>query len=790
MTENGDEYLEEDEELRREEEFEPPPLRISPATLGRLLVCLWVILCTLWITSERANVPLPSLAVRAWVERLLSGPAVALPSDVNLFDLYGPMWGFSLLRTYGSLLSPSVWSRAEIGWGNIDWLGHAEALAAIAIYTALGLLALGAMRIRWPWPTRLAVGYALGVGVAGWVFEGLAIFFFLNRWTVLGALVLLAAVLGWFWHRARDEEAVTEPGEPTVGKEFAETMPDFLFRVVAWAALIALVGLGLWHAVTQPPSNWDALILYLGNAQQTHMQGGFPIKVCAQVGVGLGANYPHLFEVTQAAITRLGGHWTPLVGQWASPWAALCATVIVFALGHRIFRRRDLALAAALIFRCIPYSVYHFQMVSNYPLAILLTAAMLLSAYDWLNTGHRRYAVLMLALVAFGCHINYLMPAMWGVAMLALIFRALFERTHPQSGKRKGRFPTEERRWGGVAIALLIALLLSSTWYIRNIVVTGNPVYAFFHEILGGEHINPDVLASAEVEWRANGDGLGQQSTLANLGHLPRYLLIDPRTRWLLSPAFEGFALPGLLMLLIGLAVWRRREFIASPERALWWLLALSVFGGLWLYHIALADYYLYQILPMLVPAALLATLPLALPGVWGAMPRGAVLTAALLISVPMSLMGFKLRSDIEDQLTLRALTHPFPDRDEYYARVYPSDEILIWQLLEEQWQGARLLTHDNRHLIYDPLVEIVHLDDWEVQPIYDITSNRQRLAFWRDRGVDLYLRIPNEAKHAANAWAGVSPLIARGDLRLLLRTGNPDDGFCALYAFPWAEPR
>jgi hypothetical protein len=161
-----------------------------------------------------------------------------------------------------------------------------------------------------------------------------------------------------------------------------------------------------------------------------------------------------------------------------------------------------------------------------------------------------------------------------------------------------------------------------------------------------------------------------------------------------------------------------------------------------------------------------------------------------LLISLPMSLMGFRLRSDPDDQLELRALTHPFPDRDEYYARVYPSDEVLIWQLLEQEWQGARLLTHDNRHLIYDPIVEIVHLDDWEVQPIYDITSDRQRLAFWRDLGVDLYLRIPNEAQHAANTWAGVNALIARGDLRLLLRTGNLDDGICSLYAFPWAEPR
>jgi hypothetical protein len=55
----------------------------------------------------------------------------------------------------------------------------------------------------------------------------------------------------------------------------------------------------------------------------------------------------------------------------------------------------------------------------------------------------------------------------------------------------------------------VVACAIGSTWYIRNWIVTGNPVYAFFYKILGGKNVNPAVMAAAEKEWQANGYGIG-----------------------------------------------------------------------------------------------------------------------------------------------------------------------------------------------------------------------------------------------------------------------------------------
>lgn len=752
----------------------------SMSLIGRTVIAAWATAVTLWLVSGLANVPLPAPAVAAATNWAL-GRTTAFPPDVNFLDLYTLGHEGSLLRTYAALANPQTWRRAEMGPGPIDWLGHAEGIGAIGLYTLLGLCVLGALGIRWPWPTRLAVAYALGLGMAGWVFEQLAIAFLLNRWTVLGVFALLFGAFGAVWRRVARADRRVEMAEPELGAPFATSALDLLFRATAWALLALIVALSFYHAVCFPPTNWDALILYLGYARQTHEAGGFPIKVVAQVGIGLGANYPHLFEVTQAAITRLGGHWSPLVGQWAVPWASLCSTVLVFALAHRLFRRRDLALAAALVFRSIPYGVSFSHLVSNYPLATLLCASLLLAAHDFLVTGRHRYATAMLALAAAASHVNYLMPALWGIAVATLVLRWLFEQA---TRRTPARHP-----WTGVAFVLLLAVGLS--WHVRNWAVTGNPVYAFFPELLGGRNINPEVLASADAEWRANGDGLGalsaqigERTPLTNLLHVPRYLLLEPVFRWKLAPLFAALALPGLLMLVSALPRWRRHAAMETPERAMFWMLPVAVFMGLWGYHLALGDHYLYQILPMLVPASLFAVFPLALGGTAGGLLRGLVIAAALLVAVPFSLMGFKMTKSAEDQLGLGALTHPFPDVMVFYNRVFPGD-VPIWQELERRWRGATVLTHDNRHLIYDPLVEIVHLDDWDVQRVYGIEDPAERLAFWRERGIDLYLRIPNEARHRINARAGLQALISRGDLRLVLQSGEN-----ALYAFPWARPR
>ena len=92
------------------------------------------------------------------------------------------------------------------------------------------------------------------------------------------------------------------------------------------------------------------------------------------------------------------------------------------------------------------------------------------------------------------------------------------------------------------------ALALSSTWYIRNQILTGNPVYAFFPNIFGGVRINPEVLASAEKEWIANGDGvsrLGDTLTQRVATSFKLFLAEPQGWDWKFMPTLMALTLPG-----------------------------------------------------------------------------------------------------------------------------------------------------------------------------------------------------------------------------------------------------
>ena len=99
-----------------------------------------------------------------------------------------------------------------------------------------------------------------------------------------------------------------------------------------------------------------------------------------------------------------------------------------------------------------------------------------------------------------------------------------------------------------------VSLAVASPWYIRNTVLTGNPVYAFFYNIFPSKHVNPAVMKSAELEWRLNGDGLGRVGSTPGqkLAHSWYYFVTGPH-HWKLGPVFMAFVVPGFLLFLASL---------------------------------------------------------------------------------------------------------------------------------------------------------------------------------------------------------------------------------------------
>jgi hypothetical protein len=298
-------------------------------------------------------------------------------------------------------------------------------------------------------------------------------------------------------------------------------------------------------------------------------------------------------------------------------------------------------------------------------------------------------------------------------------------------------------------------------------------------------------MDSAVVEWTLNGDGIGKASLTRDFKeHLDRFqrsrdvsgmeiarintpllgkiaaswpFWVTDFNAWKMAPSFLGIALPSVLIFLF---MGRRPGCLDLTERArvtrrrfgwLCFLFLLLLLG----YHYALADLYLYQIIPLVVLIPLFgAHFAQALVG---RLARGLFVALAIWMAVfpglPMALMGFKIKSAVHmgDRLyspfELVALHNVGLDAPTFYQMAFGED-VFAWAALNTYCLDAKVLTHENRHLVLDRRVRIVHFDDWDVQALWRKSPDEQ-LRGLRDLGIAYYLFVPNETKHQVNRRIG-----------------------------------
>jgi hypothetical protein len=727
----------------------------------------------------------------------------------------------ALPHIFAGLLGP--W---QFGGGTFEWAACGWGIAGIAIFTVIGGLYLEGLELYLPRSARLCLAFLLGMGLCGFVFELLAIPYLLNRPLIGVSLMALLMLLGLrAWRQAHREPeggygGDAGPAEHQLRRMLARqafrdsltlprTLPERVFRSLA-LLLIGLISLTIaWHAILFPEVYWDSLILYLGYARQTFLAGGFPIKVTGQVGIGLGANYPHLYSVLGSGIATLAGFWSELPQRIIAPLCGLASTVLVYHAALRISRHVNFALCVALLYRATPIVVAWDQYASDYSLALLFGAGFLYLAILYVQTRLRGYLWSATLLIALSMHLNYLMGILWApwAVMLLAAHLAGEHWKDVSDGPDPAAIERREAPWialrncprlgaliGNVPFWLMIlgSAVVASTWLVRNYFVTGNPVYAFFFEILGGKNINPEVMRAAAVEWQANGWGIGLfGKTLAARMHgaLAYFLLATPSTgggqAYLLQPLFPAFVLGGVAMWLGAVLAtpWaaRTRPLLARQSaRAGWVVMTLTV--ALLAFHFILAPFYLYQIIDVVPCLALLVALawPLWRLRPWRWLFGAAALWVGLVPGLAMALMGFKIVGGfelpggrIESPITLYPLRHPLPITSRYY-RMRFGDDPLVWDYLNTKLPGIKLLTHENRDLVLDPSIEIINLDDWDMQQLWsepDMARRVQRLVI--EFNIQYYLRVANEAACPTNALMGTAQWEKLGLMKLVYKAGD-----------------
>ena len=617
-------------------------------------------------------------------------------------------------------------AKLYLRWPDDFFLDLCREGVLLLLYGVIGVLFLR-LFVRLPRLLEIGAGVFVGIGLVTFILELFAIGFWLNRFTVLLVFAGLIGGLLALRHRYGWSTEVLEPaGEP---------LSEPLQRTIFWSAvfgLSAMTALSFYHALLFPVDYWDALIYYVHYGKMTYEQGGFPIRVCLQVGLGLGANYPHLYPLHQAITATLFGHWSDLYGQFLCPFAGLISIGVIYSVALHLWKNRLIAVLSTLAFRSIPLISSYLVWESDYALVVAYTSLFLLFLAGFLEKRSIRGLQPLVCIAAIFPHINYLGWIVWPCLGLAIVL-------------------SRAALWANRRSLILIFLTLvfwfgwGLTWYVRNWVVTGNPVYAFFPTIFGGKNINLEVLASCNQEWLSHGNGVAHlgNTLWERILRSPAFILTDTRFSWLFAPLLGGIMIPSFLL------GWRKQQ-------AFFWisglLVALYVFyeyviSGFFLYHILA----IFPILGLFVGRFLAEIKDQKVLTFYGILLLG----AAMVPGLSFSIMGPKNPKPI-----LPIFAYPGMDKESFYRIVFP-EYASTWQYLNEHAEpGAGVLTHDNRYHVFRDDLKIIHLDDCNLVPFYGKPYPEIHQYLWK-QGIRYYLFIADELTHPITQRLGHASYLA-----------------------------
>jgi len=418
-----------------------------------------------------------------------------------LFIALFVLWIFLVLGSFFTVQKP---------FSAPSFLAASRALLDLAMagWLALLALAMGTLLLRHLLPIdllpleALVFGTALGLGALGLISLALGLTGLFYPAVAYGVTIALSVALTphivglvrrWRTLR-RGSGRACRPGNPP-------SRP-----IALYLSLMALVTLAV---ALLPPSDWDGLFYHLTGPklylQSGHIHGGIDIPHLS---------FPSLMEMLYAWALLLRGDVT---AKLLHTLFGFLLTGLVYLTARRFLGRKT-AWPAVTIFASMPMVstlagwAYNDLALAFFQLACLY--AFVNSQFSILNSQFvtRRWLVLSGVFAGLAMGLKYT-----GFVTPLVIGGLILWRTCRNSSLKRGSLD--------FGIFSLSILLVALPWYVKNLALTGNPVYPFLYDWFGGQFW--DVF---RADWySAAGTGIGfRPGTLLALPWLLTLGIGDP----------------------------------------------------------------------------------------------------------------------------------------------------------------------------------------------------------------------------------------------------------------------
>jgi hypothetical protein len=460
------------------------------------------------------------------------------------------------------------------------------------------------------------------------------------------------------------------------------TKPSMLQTILI--ALICVLGIfALYKTLMLPATEWDSLAYGVNYAKILFESGNVPLIAGPSIGLEMSASYPPGVQLAAVFLYIFAGSANDFYYRLLSPIFGLLTALVTYKFAMLLNKNKTLSVYAVSFLAVIPFFWEQFIQESYLmALTLMFTACsyFFYKAYVTSTFCAKKYEIIGALFCSFAALTSYTGLLAFSIPLLYAI--------HKKIGLKR------------TAGLVGFSLLLIAPWYLRNLVLLGNPVYPF----LGfGKYLDPLLLSSTSQHF--------QHYLL-----VPDYLLIS--------------VLSKLGMVVIGVGI---VYFTFSKRKKFDFILPY------YLPFVCLAIMGLYVAFPryLIIAAPSLIVIFTAYIGLlFSRKPKWSTTILAALLALLILGSAFML----PHINAVKPSAKEVETQSLYLSRIYEEGDSWAW-INQNTPINARVATFDIKD--YYLQRSILHLDGNESTPLYQMKNINDSMAFLKQKGVTYILSVP-----------------------------------------------